>query len=68
MSGLTPEERFHNHKHGIKASSVVKHYGIRLLPKLYEFLNPMSSEEAIQMEKDLAGHLRFKGYPVVGGH
>src|ERR1051326_6677810 len=29
MSGLKPEERFANHKQGIKAASVVKRYGIR---------------------------------------
>lgn len=31
MTGLTPEERCANHKAGIKAASVVKRYGIRLL-------------------------------------
>ena len=32
MTGLTPEERFANHKAGTKAASVVKRYGLRLLP------------------------------------
>ena len=31
MTGLTPEERFANHKAGIKAASVVKRYGSRNL-------------------------------------
>jgi hypothetical protein len=35
MTGLTPEERFANHKAGIKDASLVKRYGIRLLPELY---------------------------------
>jgi hypothetical protein len=35
MTGLTPEERFANHKAGTKAAAVVKRYGLRLLPELY---------------------------------
>jgi len=54
MTGLTPVERFANHKAGIKAASVVKRHGLRLLPELYEHLNPMPFEAAVQMEMDLA--------------
>ena len=68
MTGLTPEERFANHKAGIKAASVVKRYGLALMPKLYEHLNPMPFEAAAQMEKDLAEDLRRAGYTVTGGH
>jgi predicted GIY-YIG superfamily endonuclease len=68
MTGLTPEERFANHKAGIKAASVVKRYGIRLLPELYKHLNPMPFEAAVQMEMDLAEDLRRAGYTVTGGH
>jgi len=68
MTGLTPEERFANHKAGIKAASVVKRYGLRLLPELFEHLNPMPFEAAVQMEKDLAEDLRRAGYTVTGGH
>jgi len=68
MSGLTPGERFANHKSGDKASSVVKRYGIRLLPELYAHLNPMPFEAAAQMEQDLADDLRRTGYTVMGGH
>ena len=68
MSGLPPEERFANHKQGDKASSVVKRYGMRLLPELYEHLNPMPFEAAAQMEQDLAEDLRRAGYTVTGGH
>lgn len=49
------------------AASVVKRYGIRLLPELYEHLNPMPFEAAAQMEKDLAEDLRRGGYTVTGG-
>ncbi len=53
MSGLRPEERFANHKAGIKAASLVKRYGLRLLPEPYAHLNPMPFEAAAQMEQDL---------------
>jgi hypothetical protein len=68
MSGLKPEERFANHKAGIKAASLVKRFGIRLLPELYEHLNPMPFEAAVQMEQDLAEDLKRAGYTVAGGH
>ena len=68
MTGLTPEERFANHKAGTKAAWAVKRYGIRLLPELYAHLNPMPFEAAAQMEKDLAEDLRRAGYTVTGGH
>ena len=68
MTGLTPEERFANHKEGTKAAWVVKRYGLRLLPELYAHLNPMPYEAAAQMEKDLAEDLRRAGYTVTGGH
>ena len=68
MTGLAPEERFANHKTGIKAPSVVEGYGLRLLPELYKHLNPMPFEAAVQMEQDLAEDLRRAGYTVAGGH
>jgi hypothetical protein len=43
-------------------------YGLRLLPELYEHLNPMPYEAAAQMEKGLADDLRQAGYTVTGGH
>ena len=68
MTGLSPEERFANHKAGIKDAWVVKRHGIRLLPELYEHLNPMPYEAAARMEQDLAEDLRRTGYTVSGGH
>jgi hypothetical protein len=68
QTGLTPEERFANHKAGIKAASLVKRYGSRLLPELYAHLNPMPYTMVTQMEKDLAEDLRRAGYTVTGGH
>ncbi len=54
MSGLTPEERFANHKAGTEAAPVVKRYGLRLLAQLYAHLNPMPFEAAAEMEQDFA--------------
>ena len=68
MSGLPPEHRFENHKHGYKAAWVVEKYGVRLLPELYEHLNPMPYEAALQMELELAEDLRDEGYTVTVGH
>jgi predicted GIY-YIG superfamily endonuclease len=68
MTGLTPEQRFENHKNGIKAARVVKKYGERLVPKLYEHLNPMPYLKAKAMEMMLADSLRKRGYVVYGGH
>ena len=68
MTGLTPDERFANHKAGIKDASLVKRFGLRLLPELYEHLNPMPFEAAARMEVDLADDLRRAGYTVTGGH
>lgn len=67
MTGLTPEERFRNHKAGVKAAGVVRTYGIRLLPELYECFNPMPFQAAAQMERELAEDLRAQGYTVTGG-
>jgi hypothetical protein len=68
MTGLTPEQRFQNHKLGIKAARLVQRYGLRLLPELYEVFNPMPFEAAAQMEKELAEDLRTQGYTVAGGY
>jgi predicted GIY-YIG superfamily endonuclease len=68
MTGLTPERRFENHKAGIKAAGVVKNYGVRLVPKLYDHLNPMTYGAAKVMEVELAEELRKRGFVVFGGH
>jgi len=67
MTGLDPVTRFKNHKEGRKAARIVQRYGVRLLPELYETLNPMPFEAAAQMEKDLAEDLKKAGYTVTGG-
>jgi len=64
LTGLTPEDRFHNHKKGYKSSSFVKLYGLRLRPDLFAHLNPMDYSEAVKTETELAQHLRSEGYGV----
>ena len=68
MTGLTPEKRLANHLAGIKAARVVRRYGVRLVPTLYEHLNPMPYRKAVEMEVALADSLRKRGYVVYGGH
>jgi predicted GIY-YIG superfamily endonuclease len=67
LTGLLPEQRFKNHKQGIKASQAVQRYGLRLLPELYECFNPMPFEAAVAMERELAQDLRQQGFTVAGG-
>jgi hypothetical protein len=67
MTGIPVEHRFENHKNGYKSVWVVKKYARRLMPELYEHLNPMPFEAAAQMEKELAEDLRVEGYTVAGG-
>jgi predicted GIY-YIG superfamily endonuclease len=68
MTGLLPEQRFENHKRGYKAAGVVKRCGERLVPRLYEHLNPMPYAKAKDMEAILADSLRKRGFLVFGGH
>jgi hypothetical protein len=67
MTGLPVDHRFENHKNGYKSAWVVKKYAVRLMPELYEHLNPMPFEAATQMEIELAEDLRAQGYTVTGG-
>lgn len=64
MTGLSPRERFENHRKGRKSNRLVREYGIRLCPLLYEEYNPLSYEDACEMEAALAGILRGRGHAV----
>ena len=68
MTGLSPEQRFQNHKSGLKAARIVKRCGERLVPRLYKHLNPMPYAKAKEMEVLLADSLRKRGFAVYGGH
>ena len=64
MTGLNPDIRFDKHKAGIQSNKFVEIYGLRLLPELYEFYNPMPYSAAREMEVELAIGLREAGYGV----
>jgi hypothetical protein len=64
MTGLSPEERLAKHLKGEKANRFVYRYGMKLLPELYAFANPMPYEAAREMEVELAIGLREEGYAV----
>jgi len=68
MTGLSPSQRFDNHKNGIKAARSVRRFGERLVSRLYAHLNPMPYARALEMEGMLAESLRKRGYVVFGGH
>lgn len=67
MTGLSPEERFAKHKAGVRANRYVQRYGLRLLPQLYAYANPMPYGAAREMEVELAIALREQGYAVWQG-
>ena len=68
MTGLSPEQRLDNHLRGIKAARVVTKFGVRLVPTLYEHLNPLTYQDAVRLEGELAESLRKRGFQVFGGH
>jgi len=63
-TGLSPERRFAKHKAGIQANAYVQRYGVRLLPGLYAYANPMPYDAARDMEVELAIALQAEGYAV----
>ena len=66
-TGLTPEQRFAKHKAGIRANTFVQRFGLRLMPRLYAYANPMPYNAARDMEVELAISLRAEGYAVWQG-
>ena len=64
MTGLDPDLRFDKHKAGIQSNRYVRDFGLHLLPHLYQAYNPMSYDEARDMEVELAIDLREAGYGV----
>jgi predicted GIY-YIG superfamily endonuclease len=64
-----PQVRFAQHLTGVKASRVVRRFGVRLRPRLYRNYGPYRSrDEALEGERDLAARLRRRGFTVHGGH
>lgn len=64
MTGLTPEERFRNHKRDYKANRYVRDFGVRLRPDLYPDGSPFTYADAHRMERHVAAELRALGYGV----
>lgn len=66
-TALSPEVRFQKHKTSPKSSRHVRKRGIRLLPRLYDHLNPLySRERAKATEQHLRKSLERQGYKVYG--
>ncbi|SOB80736.1 hypothetical protein SAMN06297144_1211 [Sphingomonas guangdongensis] len=64
-----PDWRFDQHKAGYKASGAVRRFGERLLPELFQHLNPLQRWEALEIEAALAEAFRHAGVGwVEGGH
>ena len=64
MTSRTPEERFEQHKTGYKSARLVRKFGVRLKPRQYTTLNPMTYNEAVKMEKLKTKQLRKRGWGV----
>lgn len=65
QTSKNPEDRFSQHKAGMRSAPLVRQYGVRLMPKLYEKYNSLPSRiKAESKEKWLAEKLRKKGYGV----
>jgi hypothetical protein len=66
MTGTSPKQRFKVHKsESSKGSRKVKRYGIKLMPEHFEHLNPMTWDEAVVVEKEMAQYFRSLGYGVI---
>jgi hypothetical protein len=63
-TGLSPYERFLNHKDGYKSNRYAEKYGLHLRPDLFECYNPMPYKAAVELEVELAAGLREEGYAV----
>jgi hypothetical protein len=71
MTSKDPQVRFEQHKTGYVnkkghklSSNIVKKYGLYLRPSLYNHIDPMTREEALVAEEQLALELRRERYAV----
>ena len=67
-SRYTPERRYDNHKAGKHASRHVLRKGVCLLFDLFRHLNPLTREEAKDIEVKLAEAFKAVGIRTEGGH
>src|SRR5438046_3655940 len=54
MTGISVDHRFENHKNGYKSAWVVRKYGVRLMPELYEVVNTMQFADTVRLDADVA--------------
>jgi len=71
MTSKDPNVRFEQHKTGYVnkkghklSSNIVQKYGLYLRPSLYKHIDPMTREEALVAEEQLALELRRERYAV----
>ena len=64
MTGHTPRKRFNQHKANYKSNRFAREYGLWLRKKKFKKYNPMTFEQAVEREKQLADDLRAKGHAV----
>ena len=64
MTGRTPRKRFNQHKANYKANRYARKYGLWLRKRRFQRYNPMTFEDAVKKEKELAEELRAKGHAV----
>ena len=64
MTGHTPEKRFAQHMRGYKPCRYVEKYGLCLKPRQYRHHNPMTYEDACEMEREKARRLKNRGWAV----
>ena len=65
QTAKSPDDRFDQHKAGIKANRYAKKYGLRLRYKLFEEYNPIATRKEAEYKEALLGeHLRKRGFAV----
>ncbi len=64
ITAKTPEERFAQHKAGIRASRYVRDFGVRLRPRYYQFHPLMTRAQALRAEQQRTQALRARGFAV----
>ena len=65
QTAKSPDDRFDQHKAGIKANRYAKKYGLSLRYKLFEKYNPISTRKEAEYKEELLGeHLRKRGFAV----
>jgi len=65
QTAKTPEERFEQHKNGVRSNTYAREFGKYLRPRQYEKYNPLATrKKAEAKEKWLAERLQKKGYGV----